>query len=576
MWSNYYGAQFGAENLFLVKDGDDWDLPSDGRFDNVIQTSFPRNRRQCDVFAADYLSKTCAELLSRYDVVLRTDVDEFLVVDPEKGTWDTVLEEVLENGYLYAFGLDVVHNDMVERSLDFQVPVLVQRRHAFAHGEYSKPCAISRPITWTKSCHSLTDGPVILSKALFLVHLASMDRHIFHDRISARGDLDMVSYVGHAGARERHFQTIRASNLYDLDSVEMAVRHRICFDDAGAPAMSPRFATIAMPDGAQYRKSLPVRLPDRFAELIPAKSRGSTVPASASEEPTANECKRLSLLRGLLRPVRRSIVADVGASPIEIPPYAFLLSQGACEVWGFEPQPEQFNRLVASAGPNEHYLPLTVGDGSVRRLYITQHPGFTSTLRPNGSTSKALNRWRKDIKIASEVEVTTTRLDDMADLPDFDLLKIDIQGGEADVFKHAERKLSTAVAVVTEAAAIPIYVDQPLLCDQMALLRDFGYGLHKFAFLRQVAFRTSLNTSLPRRGYGDQITDGDAIFVRSLLDLGAYQTEALKHLCILADFVFNSPSLALKALDHLILRGVAGRADAQYYADLLLAKLMAR
>lgn len=576
MWSKYYGGLFGEENLFLVKDGKDWDLPPDARFGTVIPVSFPRSRKECDAFSARFLGQTCAELLLRYDVVLRIDVDEFLIVDPAKGSWDTVLREVMDSGYLYAFGLDVVQNDAVERRLDPGLPVLSQRRHAFVNGGYCKPCAISRPVSWTASCHTVEDGPVRLSSALMLVHLASMDRRLFQDRLRTRGDFDKSSYAGHASSRARQFRAIRAASLHDLDHVDAALRTRISQDDAGAPAVSPRFQDVAMPDGSKHKDRVPVRLPDRMSSLIPALAARGAQPLPPSEAAPSPEEARLSLLRDMLRPERLTIVADVGASPIERPPYAFLLEQGACEVWGFEPQPNELDRLVSRAGQNEHYLPLAIGDGTIKRLYMTKHSGFTSTLRPNKDTSRALNRWRRDIRIESEVEVQTARLDDVQGLPDFDLLKIDIQGGEVDVFRNATARLGRAIAVVTETAAIPIYQDQPLLGDQMICMRGLGYDLHKFAFLRHVAFRGSLNAALPKRGYGDQITDGDAIFVRALLDLGAHETEALKHLCILADFVFDSPSLALKSLEFLIDRDVVGRADAQRYADLVMAKRLAR
>lgn len=273
----------------------------------------------------------------------------------------------------------------------------------------------------------------------------------------------------------------------------------------------------------------------------------------------------------MLQPQRLTVVADVGASAIDVPPYAFLLSQGACEVWGFEPQKAEFDRLVASAGQHEHYLPQAVGDGTIKTLHITRHPGFTSTLRPNTQTSQALNRWQRNIVVKSAIEIQTVRVDDMPDLPAFDLLKIDIQGGEVRVVQNGTGKLASAVAVITEAAAIPIYEHQPLLCEQMQCLGSQGFNLHKFMLFRGVPFRSTLTTTFPCRKITDQLSDGDAVFVRSLLDLQSHPTEALKHLCILSDFVFHSASLALKAMELLVERDEIEESAAKGYAALLLA-----
>jgi hypothetical protein len=269
MWSKFYGILFGNENLYLLKDGDDWDLPPEAKFGNVLRVRFPKRRKACDAYAAEILSQTCSQLLSRYDVILRVDVDEFLIVDPAKGTWNTVLTEVMDKGYVNALGLDIVQNDVVEHGFNAACPVLTQRRHAFMHGGYSKPCAISRPVTWTISCHAIEDGPVILSDALLLVHLASMDRQLLEQRLQIRGDLSKVSYAGHASARLRQFRAIKASRAYDYDVVEATIRERIQMADDGSIARSPRFNTVTLPDGTSHKTFVAVKLPDRFAELGP-------------------------------------------------------------------------------------------------------------------------------------------------------------------------------------------------------------------------------------------------------------------------------------------------------------------
>lgn len=572
LWSQHYGALFGYENLFLYKDGDDWELPAEAKFGTVVPVTFPSSRTECDAYIAELLSRECARLLTQFDIVLRIDVDEFLVIDPAQGTWDEVFKETRENGYLYAVGLDVVHNRKKEGPLRRDLPILQQRSFAYLRGDYCKPCAIARPIVWTSACHTVLGEPVVLSKSLKLIHLASMDQEMLKKRLEDRGDFAKASYSGHAQSRFRQFKTVGSDTAFDLDTVDSLIRQRLCFDDDGGASYSPRFTQLTAPDGTARSKSLCVRLPRRYADLIAAPDRADPGSRAAEATKPSAEVERLHLLLHLLNPERLTAIADVGASGIEEPPYAFLLKQGACQVWGFEPQPEEFAKLVAAAGPNEHYLPSAVGDGTIKRLHLTSHPGFSSTLIPNQQVSRALQRWKKDIIVQSVIDVPTLRLDDVADLPEIDLLKIDVQGGEVDVFRNATIKLAGAIAVITETSAIPIYENQPLLGDQMICLNEQGFQLHKFSFFRSVPFRGKLSSEVPRRALADQLSDGDAVFVRNLFDFENQPSEALKHLAILADFVFASSSLALKAVEVLMDRGVVPADGARKYAESIAAK----
>lgn len=571
LWSRHYGALFGHENLFLYKDGDDWEVPEDARFGTVVSVRFPNKREECDLHFAALFSVECARLLESYDVVLRTDIDEFLVVDPAKGSWSNVFLEAKTNGYLYATGLDVVQNEAEEGAFDPDRPALEQRRNALVRGEYCKPCVITRPIQWTKACHTVEGEPVILSRSLMLFHLAMIDRDLLDRRMTERGDLEKVSYRSHANWRLRLFDAIKTEATANLDEADAAIRARLSQGRDGQPRFSPVFKSIRAPDGSIRRRWLKVHIPDRFSGSIPAQA-GFAVEAKAAGAPSP-DTDRLTALRSLLRPERQTVIVDIGASGIETPPYAFLLSQGACQIWGFEPQPEEFRKLVASAGEHEKYLPHAVGDGTTKRFYITRNPGFSSTLVPNRKTAAALKRWKSDITLVSQINVETVRLDDIAALPQFDLLKIDIQGGEVAVFENGPKKLSQALAVIAEIAAIPIYENQPLLSDQMQSLGALGLQLHKFAPFRSVPFRGTLSAAIPKRLLADQLTDGDAIFVRNLLALETMPIESLKHLAILADFVFNSPSLALRAVEVLMGKGEVDEAGARHYAKLMNTRL---
>ena len=258
--------------------------------------------------------------------------------------------------------------------------------------------------------------------------------------------------------------------------------------------------------------------------------------------------RQLRLLHEILQPERRTIICDIGASAIEEVPYAQLLRNGFCEVWGFEPSAEQYEILKARQRDNEHYLPYALGDGKDTILNVTSHPGFTSTLTPNRNTSDFLSRWKRDIKIVSKENMKTERLDALPELPDCDMISIDVQGSELQILSNGIEKLKRTKIVISEVAAIPIYENQPLLDDQMRMFRKHGFTLHKFLHFRSVPIKSDLTGNISLRGYREQLTDGDAVFVKDLLDVQDVETEDLKHLALLASSVIGSHTLALKVL----------------------------
>ncbi len=228
-----------------------------------------------------------------------------------------------------------------------------------------------------------------------------------------------------------------------------------------------------------------------------------------------------------------------------------LLDAGLAEVTGFEPQPDPFEDLQNNPIPNRTVLPYAVGNGEDGILNVCRASGFTSLLEANEDFLTCAGRWRAMMRVVEHIPVQTQRLDDIVEIQDFDMLKIDIQGGEQSVFENGLTKLSNAIVVYSEVAFVPLYKDQPLLDAQMQTLRPLGFDLHKFVSLSQIMLHTTLSAHLRPRGHRNQSVDGDAVFIRNLLDLRALSDERLKHLALLSDAVFHSHDLTLKLLEML-------------------------
>ena len=280
--------------------------------------------------------------------------------------------------------------------------------------------------------------------------------------------------------------------------------------------------------------------------------------------------QRVSRLIELLEPTRLTQIADVGANPVHVPAYDGLRQMGACDVWGFEPLPDAFAQLQDSAGPNEHYLPYAIGNGEAGTFNICASEPFSSLLPPDQKTLDYLGRWHKAMDVKRKIDVQTKRLDDLDELPQPDFLKIDIQGGELDVFRNGREKLSKAVAIVSEVGFVPLYENQPLLHEQAAELSAQGFDLMQFISLKSKALGSANMARLNWRQHQNQLIDGDAVFIRRLYNPDDVSDEELKHLAILSDGVLGFFDLTMRILALLFERGaVTSQKKVEGYIDLV-------
>jgi FkbM family methyltransferase len=254
-----------------------------------------------------------------------------------------------------------------------------------------------------------------------------------------------------------------------------------------------------------------------------------------------------TLQKLLDRNVRVKIV-DVGANPVDgDPPYKALLASGAADLVGFEPNPDALKNLQEKKGPNETYLPYVVADGKAHTLNICHAPGMTSLLRPNAALLELFHGFSDWGRVTREEIVNTIRLDDIADIPRMDYLKIDIQGGELLVFQNAIEKLADCVVIQTEVEFLPMYIGQPLFSDIDQFLRQHGFVLHCFFPLTSRTIKPLLVNNDIYAGL-NQVFWADAIFVRDFTNLEALKDEQLLPMAIVMHDVYKSFDLVLRLL----------------------------
>ncbi|PRY11722.1 FkbM family methyltransferase [Kineococcus rhizosphaerae] len=261
---------------------------------------------------------------------------------------------------------------------------------------------------------------------------------------------------------------------------------------------------------------------------------------------------------------RLTAVVDIGANPIDgDPPYKDMLTAGLCTVTGFEPQAEALTALLEAAGPNERYLPHAVGDGGEHELKVTWMNGMTSLFEPDVRRLSALNEFARYGEVLRRGTVATKRLDDLDDLGPLDLLKIDVQGSELTIFQNGRRTLAGAVAVHTEVSFVPLYEGQPLFGEVDAELRAQGFLPHTFAAIKKWPIAPGvLDGNIFE--HHQQVIEADVAYVKDFGRLEVLEAEQVKHLALLAHFVYGSTDLVVRCLVQLVSDGVV---DEQVVAD---------
>ena len=173
LWAAHYAAELGARNCFVVDHGSD-----DGSLDALGGVNLLRIPRspQDDRRRARFVSQFCASLLTWYDAVLHTDIDEILVADPARHASLATYAASDPRPVVSAIGLDLVHVPDRERPLARGLPVTRQRHWLRFSSAMCKPVLIRRAVDWAPGFHSVNADPEWGELYLFHLRYADLGR----------------------------------------------------------------------------------------------------------------------------------------------------------------------------------------------------------------------------------------------------------------------------------------------------------------------------------------------------------------------------------------------------------------
>jgi FkbM family methyltransferase len=207
------------------------------------------------------------------------------------------------------------------------------------------------------------------------------------------------------------------------------------------------------------------------------------------------------------------------------------------EMVGFEPDPEECERLNRASADHEHYLPHAIGaDRGTATFHVAAWP-VASSIYPVDPAFAERFEGGGLLRTVETREIETTTLDDVCEERGIcpDLLKLDIEGAELDALRGGARAAADALAIDVEVAFGPLRVGGPSFADVDIDLRERGFSL---AGLRRVFWQERCGgLSRPVLVQGDALYLRDEAFERPdplvraklALILRAYAPEVSRH-----------------------------------------------
>lgn len=188
-WTHHYGETLGVDRLVVLdndsQDGSVEDLSVEVRHLGELPGGGGFERARLGV-----ANETALELLERFDWVVFTDADEFLVFDPELHTSLGALLATSSSPAVAPLALNVVQDLDHEAPLDPERPVLEQRSYAQFTEVMCKPSSKRLPLSWAHASHGI-QSTYEVRPDLVMLHLKFADLERLRSSAAHRHQLNL-------------------------------------------------------------------------------------------------------------------------------------------------------------------------------------------------------------------------------------------------------------------------------------------------------------------------------------------------------------------------------------------------
>ena len=234
-------------------------------------------------------------------------------------------------------------------------------------------------------------------------------------------------------------------------------------------------------------------------------------------------------------------ICDIGSSPCDPTPHLEeLLKNTNSFLYGFEPNPEEYNKLkLLELDGNKEFFEVAIGDGSEKILNICSYPGWTSFLEADTQYIKNFHNFEAASKIIDKITLKTKKLDDIPFKNEIDFFKIDTQGYESVIIEHGLKSLSNALVVQVEVSPIPIYKGEKNFSFILNQLENLNYNLNMFYNINTRTFKPMIIGGNSGNGL-KTIFQMDCVFVKNFNTIDSFDEEKLKKLILIMFFCYKS------------------------------------
>lgn len=258
-WVEYYGNELGKSNLYIFLDGKDQPVPDWCEGTTVVACDKIQGKVvQAEKARLRFLSRKAEELLKRYDLVIGTDADEFIVPDPATGlSLSGFLDITPVRTSVSPLGIDVGQHMGLEGNIDESQPFLSQRKFGLLSTRYTKTSIIARPLVWGSGFHRIKGHDFHIVKDLYLFHFGYFDMKRIQDRFNDK-DRAAAGWNRHIARRTRTINLVsgkKARNWEKWTSLARVIQRT---------ARPP----YALNKPGMLEMDIVVRIPDRFSKIV--------------------------------------------------------------------------------------------------------------------------------------------------------------------------------------------------------------------------------------------------------------------------------------------------------------------
>ena len=185
-WIQHHSSIIQNAQFLIFDDGS-----SDGTLDqvnalpNAHGISMPPTAGFDDEHRARFISMVTTAFNGFFDASIYLDADEFLVVDSTKYK---DLEDLLRsdpNSSISGIGVEVVHHQAIEKSLDNSMIIRRERSYGLFSSSYTKPVVQRAAVEFSPGLHFTTES-MNLNPHLYVFHLRYVDKIEFERRDEVR------------------------------------------------------------------------------------------------------------------------------------------------------------------------------------------------------------------------------------------------------------------------------------------------------------------------------------------------------------------------------------------------------